>query len=151
MSTGQTGSDGRTTTVAARHQQVGWWGLLIFLTVGIALELMHGFKSGFLLDADNETRRLMLRLGHAHGVLVALVNVAFAVTIRVAAGPIDRGWRTASSLLVAATILLPGGFLLGGLFVHGGDPGLGVLLVPVGALTLFVAILLTALKPKQGR
>jgi hypothetical protein len=48
--------------------------------------------------------------------------------------------RRASPLLVAATLLLPGGFFLGGLFLKGGDPGLGVLLVPVGALALFAAV-----------
>jgi predicted GNAT family N-acyltransferase len=39
---------------------------------------------------------------------------------------------------------LPGGFLLGGLFTHGGDPGLGILLVPFGAVLLFSAIWLMA-------
>jgi hypothetical protein len=41
--------------------------------------------------------------------------------------------------------LLPGGFFLGGVFLYSGDPGLGVFLVPLGALTLFVGVLLTAL------
>jgi predicted GNAT family N-acyltransferase len=49
-----------------------------------------------------------------------------------------------TAFLTAAIVLLPGGFFLGGLFVHGGDPGLGVLLVPVGAVCLFAAVLLTA-------
>jgi hypothetical protein len=49
-----------------------------------------------------------------------------------------------SRSLVGSLILLPMGFLLGGIFVHGGDPGLGVLLVPPGALLLFVAVLLAA-------
>jgi hypothetical protein len=41
---------------------------------------------------------------------------------------------------VAATLLIPAGFFLGGVFVHGGDPGVGVLLVPVGAALLFAAV-----------
>ena len=41
---------------------------------------------------------------------------------------------------------MPGGFFLGGVFMYssGGDPGLGIFLVPVGAIALFIAVLLTA-------
>ena len=44
-----------------------------------------------------------------------------------------------------ASLLLPGGFFLGGVVIYAGDPGLGILLVPVGALLLLTAVLLTAL------
>ena len=37
-------------------------------------------------------------------------------------------------------MLLPAGFLLGGLVIHDGDPGIGVLLVPVGALLLLYGV-----------
>ena len=66
----------------SRHLVFGWWCLLLFLFVGIGLEAMHGFKIGWYLDVSNETRRLMWRLGHAHGVLLSLVNIAFAHTLR---------------------------------------------------------------------
>ena len=46
--------------------------------------------------------------------------------------------------MVRVLILLPLGFLLGGVTLHDGDPGLGVLLVPPGGLLLLVALLLTA-------
>ena len=36
--------------LARRHHFIGWWGLLLFLSLGIALETMHGFKSDFYLD-----------------------------------------------------------------------------------------------------
>ena len=39
-----------------------------------------------------------------------------------------------------AFLLIPGGFLLGGLATYGGDPGIGILLVPVGALMLLAAL-----------
>ena len=52
--------------------------------------------------------------------------------------------RFASRCLVAASILLPAGFFLGGFGIHGGDPGLGVLLVPVGAVLLFAAVVVVA-------
>jgi hypothetical protein len=130
--------------LVARHLRLGYTGLLVFLTLGVVLEALHGFKVGFYLDVGNEARRLSLRLTHAHGTLLSVLHVVFALTLGCRAAPpksvAARAWR----LLTAALLLLPGGFLLGGLFVHGGDPGVGVLLVPVGAGCLFVAVLLTA-------
>jgi hypothetical protein len=44
---------------------------------------------------------------------------------------------------------MPGGFFLGGLVFYGGDPGLGILLLPVGALLLLLAVSQTALSLGQ--
>ena len=41
--------------------------------------------------------------------------------------------RSTSFCLIWATVLIPGGFFLGGFATFGGDPGLGVWLVPIGA------------------
>jgi hypothetical protein len=129
---------------ARRHLQFGWWSLLIFLSLGLLLEGFHGLKLGWYLDHSNETRRLMWTLAHRHGTLLALVNVAFGLSlIRL------TGWRgptrgLASACLMAGTTLLPAGFLVGGMFTHAGDPGLGIVLVPPGGLLLLVAVLLTA-------
>jgi hypothetical protein len=138
-------------SLARKHVRVGWWTLLGFLSLGALLEAFHGFKIGFYLDVDNEARRLAFRLGHAHGTLLALVHVAFGLTLASRFAPAERAARRASTLFVAATVLLPGGFLLGGLFARGGDPGPGVLLVPFGALALFVAVLFVARGLPGGR
>jgi len=45
--------------LAKRHLRFGWWTLLIFLTLGLGLEALHGFKVGMYLKSSNETRRLM--------------------------------------------------------------------------------------------
>ena len=50
----------------------------------------------------------------------------------------------ASRCLLGGLVLMPLGFFLGGCFIHDGDPGLGVLLAPPGALLLLVALFLTA-------
>src|ERR1041384_5348702 len=127
-----------------RHLRFGWWALLIFLTMGLALESLHGFKVGLYLKVSNETRRLMWTLAHAHGTLLGLVNLAFASTIRlVPAWPASRR-SLASSALLAATILMPAGFFLGGVFIYAGDPGLGILLVPIGGILLFASVFLCA-------
>jgi GNAT superfamily N-acetyltransferase len=130
--------------LARKHLRFGWWSLVVFLSLGALLEAFHGFKIGYYLDVSNDARRLAFRLGHAHGTLLSLVHVAFALTLASRFAPAGRVTERASPLLVAATLLLPGGFLLGGLFQHGGDPGMGVFLVPVGALALFLAVFTVA-------
>lgn len=129
-------------TFCARHLRFGWGSLLIFLSLGIALEALHGFKVGSYLNATHATRRLLWTLAHSHGTLLGLVHIAFAVTLPHLAGAVPQRIALASRLLRSATVLLPGGFLLGGAFFHEGDPGLGILLVPAGALALLVGVAL---------
>ncbi len=126
------------------HLRFGWWTLLVFLTLGLILEALHGFKVGIYLNVSSETRRLMWTLAHAHGTLLGLVNLGFAFTVQLVPewGATQRG--LASVCLRGATWLMPAGFFLGGLFIYSGDPGLGILLVPVGGLLLLIAVFLTA-------
>jgi hypothetical protein len=131
--------------VARRHLRFGWWMLLLFLTLGLGLETLHGFKVSFYLKVSNETRRTMWTLAHAHGTLLALASLAFASMVRLVPGWSSRHRAVASACLRGATVLMPAGFFLGGLFIYSGDPGLGILLVPIGGIMLFVGVLLTAL------
>ncbi len=127
--------------IVTRHLRAGLWGLLAFLVLGAVLETLHATKSPFFVDAGQETARLLLRLAHAHGTLVALVNVAYALVVR--ARP-EVATPASSACLLASLVLLPLGFLAGGLFAHGGDPGLGIVLVPPGAIALAAAIAIAA-------
>ena len=129
---------------AALHLRFGWWTLLLFLTLGLVLEALHGFKVGSYLDVSNESRRLMWTLAHAHGTLLALVNLAFAFTLgHLEAWPAGSR-KLASRTLMAATLLMPAGFFLGGVITYGGDPGPGIALVALGGLLLVVAVWLIA-------
>ena len=131
-----------TEQLARRHLRFGWYALACFSAVGIVLELLHAYKQGFYLDVGSETRRLMWRLGHAHGTLLALVNIAFGCSApRLAPG---SSRRRASACLVVAAVLMPLGFLLGGAFATAADPSVLVALVPVGAVLLVTAALSTA-------
>ena len=133
--------------IAAVTIRFGLWSLLAYLTLGLALEALHGFKVAWYLEF--ETRRLLWTLAHAHGVLVSVLTIGFGFMIRqVDPAPWQR--RTAASLL-AALVLLPGGFLLGGIYVYGGDPGPGVVLAPIGGALLLVAALSTAIRYRPGR
>jgi hypothetical protein len=129
---------------ARRHLRFGWWSLLLFATLGLVLESLHGFKVGVYLDVSNETRRLMWTLAHAHGALLSMVHILFGLTVRVMPELGIRNRPLISRCLIGASIILPGGFFLGGIGSYGGDPGVGVLLVPVGAALLLMAVFLLA-------
>src|SRR5712691_1719214 len=95
--------------LARRHHLIGWWGLLLFLSLGIALETLHGFKVGYYLDPAHKLRRLLWTLAHAHGTLLSLVNVAFAVGLASFGHWTERRLKVASFFLLDALLLLPFG------------------------------------------
>ena len=127
-----------------RHLRFGWWSLLGFLLLGFVLELLHGFKAGLYLDVSNEIRRLMWTLAHAHGALLGLVHILYALCLRLFPGLAAGSQGPISLSLIGASVLLPGGFFLGGIGFYNGDPGLGILAVPVGATLLVIAVFLVA-------
>lgn len=126
-------------TRARFHLLFGWAALFGFAAIGLALEALHGFKVGAYLDVGNETRRLMWRLGHAHGVLLGLTNIALGVTM--AAFDADgRALRLGGRGLAMASVLMPLGFLGAGVDAHGGDPGAAIALVPLAGGVLLVSL-----------
>ena len=126
--------------LTSRHLHWGWWGLLFFLSMGIVLEALHGFKVGAYLDVGNETRRLMWTLAHAHGTLLSLIHVAFALSLPHLSRSAQQKAQRMSGSLIGASILMPGGFFLGGWVTYGGDPGVGIFLLPIGAFLLFMSV-----------
>src|SRR6266436_6515142 len=132
-----------------RNLRFGWWSLLVFLSLGAILETLHGFKIGWYVDVGNETRRLMFTLAHAHGTLLALVNIVAGLSGRIVERFTLR--PSVSFALIWAAILLPAGFFLGGIVTYDGDPGLGVWLVPVGAALLFYSVARIALDLSKRR
>jgi len=127
-----------------RHMKFGWWSLFLFMLLGFFLEYLHGFKVGYYLNVGNEMRRLMFTLAHAHGALFGMIHILFALTARAMPSSADSWQRVASPLLMAGSVLLPGGFFLGGVWIYDGDPGLGIFLVPIGVLAMLVAVGMTA-------
>lgn len=119
--------------------------MALFAALGIALEGMHGLKVAWYLEQANETRRLMFTLSHAHGTLLSVLNLVFGTLLQVMGGGSSK--MIASRCLLASTVLMPFGFFLGGLYIYAGDPGLGVMLVPAGALCLIIAASACALSP----
>ena len=66
----------------------------------------------------------MWTLAHAHGTLLGLVHLAFAASLPFLRLNPSR-LRLASTSLIFASVLLPGGFFLAGIRFYEGDPGPG--------------------------
>jgi len=123
--------------LALVHRRFGWTSLFVWMTFGLVVELLHGIKlGGYLLDP---LRREFWTLAHFHGALLAVVNLVY---VRWAETPALTGGRRvlASRCLLAGSVLMPVGFLLGGIAHYEGDPGLGIFLAPIGAALLLVAV-----------
>ena len=110
--------------------------LATWIVFGLLIEGLIGFRSPALLD--DSVRREMFRLAHAHGTLLNLVLIAAAVCARLDLIHVGRG---TSLGLCTAVVLLPMGFLLAGVWHFKDDPGVAILLVPIGALLLLATAL----------
>jgi len=114
----------------------GWISLAAWIVFGLLIEGLTGFRSPVLLD--DSTRREMFRLAHAHGTLLNLVLIAAAICAKL---DLVRLGTIASLGLRSAVVLLPAGFLLAGIWHFKDDPGLGIFLVPIGAVLLLAVAL----------
>jgi hypothetical protein len=123
-----------------RHLRFGWWSLFVFVLLGTILEGLLGFK--WMPYETDDIRRMLWRLAHAHGTLLGLVHIAFALTVHSGVGTTPHRWISPS--LMTASILLPGGFFASGIFPFPNDPGVGVWVVPLGACFMIAAVLLIA-------
>lgn len=123
----------------------GWISLALWIAFGILIEGFSAFRSPAYLD--DAVRREMFRLAHAHGTLLNLVLLGAAICNHL--NLIRLGPMTSLGLR-SAVLLLPAGFLFGGLWHFKDEPGLAIVLVPVGAvLLLATAIYISLTLPRQ--
>jgi hypothetical protein len=123
------------------HLRLGWLSLLVGVVAGVTIEGLLGFKWPALLG--DPMRRELISLAHFHAGLLGLVNLVYAGFADLQ-GLGERARRAASHALRWGSVCLPSGFLLGGLWHPEGDPGLGIALVPLGALGIAAALALQA-------
>jgi hypothetical protein len=121
-----------------RALRFGWTSLAVWALLGLALEAAHGWKLAMYLD-DALAQRL-LRLGHAHGVLLACVHLLYAVAGVPLLASRDDGGRSTGRLLRVAGVLMPIGFALSAWGHSESDPGLAIWLVPIGGLCLLAGL-----------
>lgn len=126
----------------ARTRCFGWSSLLVWATLGFVLEAAHGVK----LDAylGDELARMLLRLGHAHGVGLSLAVLVYGVSAVPVLALQSGQPPLAGKLLRAAAVLMPVGFSLSAFGHPEGDPSVAIFAVPIGALALLAGLALIA-------
>ncbi len=123
----------------ATGKALAWgWGLLaVSLPLGLTLEALHALKVSSYLSSP--MRRELWTLAHAHGNLLGILCLAFAaVGLRTLPDAAARG--SVSLWLRLGAVVMPLGFFAGGILNYEGDPSLGILLVPLGAIFLLYAL-----------
>jgi hypothetical protein len=124
-----------------RTLRTGWLLLAVSLPMGVTLEALHGFKVGWYLAS--EMRRELWRLAHAHGTLLGILCLVFVALAPAHIAERPRG--SIARLLRWGAVLMPLGFFAGGILNSEGDPSLGIVLSPIGAALLIVALARCAL------
>ncbi len=127
---------------AERHLRAALVVVALFLASGLWLEAMLGLRAqGWI---DDPLRREFLRLGHAHGGLLGLLNLGLAWALERLGTPAGWAGKIRWAALLGA-IFVGAGFILGGLMHGPTDPGVPILLVPAGAMLLLSSVVATAL------
>ncbi len=115
-------------------------GVAVWMTFGLLLEGLIGYKTPAYLN--DSVRRELFRLAHAHGTLLSLLLLGLALVC-------DRfEVKTANivtMVLRGGVVLMPIGFLLGGLWHYESDPGVGIWLVPIAAVMVVFGVVSLAI------
>jgi hypothetical protein len=118
---------------ADRLLRQGWASIAVWMSVGLLLEGLIGYKiPAYLSDPQ---RRELFRLGHTHGTLLGILLVVAALVLQRGA-EIPKAARAA---LRIGAVLMPAGFFVAGIWHTESDPGLAIWLVPPGALLIIYA------------
>ena len=124
------------------HLRWGWWLLAVFGLMGLVLDSFHGFKQSFYVAEDVQLRRLLWMTSHGGGVVLGILNIAFAASLhRFSTGLVCL---RSSMGLIAANVAIPSGLFMAGLFLHDDRPGTGLLLFFIGTVLLLGSLLLMA-------
>jgi hypothetical protein len=118
---------------ADRLLRQGWASIAVWMSVGLLLEGLIGYKIPAYLN--DPQRRELFRLGHTHGTLLGIVLVVAALVLQRGA-EVPKAARTA---LRIGAVLMPAGFFVAGIWHTESDPGLAIWLVPPGALLVIYA------------
>ena len=122
----------------------GWLGLAIFMAFGLLFEGLIGYRSPAYLN--DMMRRELFRLAHAHGTILSLVLLIADQYLHSRELQIPQ---PALLLLRIGAVIMPLGFLFGGIWHTETDPHFLVILSPIGGVMLIfgiVAIVLASLK-----
>ena len=122
----------------------GWFSLAIFMAFGLLFEGLIGYRSPAYLN--DPMRRELFRLAHAHGTILSLVLLIADQYLASREITIPR--PALLSLRIGA-VIMPLGFLLGGIWHTETDPHFLVILSPIGGVMLIFGIITIALASLQ--
>ncbi len=112
-----------------------WISLAAWMSVGMLLEALIAFRSPAYLQ--DPLRRELFRLAHTHGAVLNLVLVIASMYLS------NRSLTLANPARIAfqaGVVLMPLGFLLGGLWHTETDPNMFVFLAPAGGILVIFAV-----------
>lgn len=112
-----------------------WFSLAIWLSFGLLLEGLIGFRAPVYLQ--DTVRRELFRLAHMHGAVLNLLLLIAALYLKknIVSPP-----KPALLFLQIGVVLMPAGFLPGGLRHYESDPNALVFLAPLGGLLVIFGV-----------
>lgn len=113
----------------------GFITLAFWMTFGLFLEGLLGYKIPAYLN--NNVRRELFRLAHTHGALFSILLIIVAICLKF---ELIKPNEFSKRALRVGTVLMPLGFLFGGIWHYESDPGIAIFLVPIGAILIIFAI-----------
>lgn len=139
-------ASGHDELMIARLARQGWIGIAVWMSFGLLLEGLIGFRIPEYLN--DPVRRELFRLAHAHGTLLSLLLLAACLSAR---SGIVQPARPGLLALMAGAVVMPTGFLLGGIVTYESDPNLLVFLAPVGGVLVIFGIVTLGLSIRSAR
>jgi hypothetical protein len=119
-------------------------GIAAWMSFGLLLEGFIGFRvSAYMSDV---TRRELFRLAHTHGTGLGLLLLLCTLTI---SKHLVYPHKSAVFALRVGTILMPFGFLLGGIQTRGEEPNFLIFLAPIGGISVIFGVINLALSIKK--
>jgi hypothetical protein len=112
-----------------------WIGLAFWMSFGLLIEGLIAFRIPAYLQ--DPVRRELFRLGHAHGTLLSILLLIVGLCAHSA---LISPPRIARLVFQAGVILMPAGFILGGISHYESDPGPLVFLAPLGGVLVIFGV-----------
>jgi hypothetical protein len=130
--------------VARSISRQAWIALAVWMSFGLLFEGLIGFRSPYFLQ--DPLRRELWRLAHAHGTVLSILLLVVGLYLYRALiePPLFALWA-----LRLGTVLMPVGFLLGGIGHYESDPSFAVVLAPLGGVMIIFGVVAIALS--RGR
>lgn len=110
-------------------------GIVIWMSFGLLLEGFIGFRVPSYMSFP--VRRELLQLAHTHGTLFSLILLAVAVSAKC---ELILPSKLAVLVLRIGSVLMPFGFLFGGIWLIKDEPNPTIFLAPLGGLLMIFGI-----------